>query len=51
MHMVLAGGKGLYKLVGGLGPRVVDNLQEKNKYYPFEKGRGVRKRRQVFGLA
>ena len=50
MHIVLAGGRGLYELVGGLGPRVVDNLQEKNKHHPFEKGRGVRTGGQVFGL-
>ena len=50
MHMSSMGGRGLYKLVGGWGPRVVDDLQEKNKHHRFEKGGGVGKRCQVFGL-
>jgi len=41
----------LDKLVDQQGPRVIDNLQEKNKHHPLEKGRGVQKGGQVFGLA
>ena len=49
--MAPVGSRGLYELVSRWGPRVVDDLQEKNKHHPFEKGRGVRKGCQVFGLA
>ena len=51
MHTMLVGSRGLYKLVGRLGPRVVDDFQQENKHHPFEKGRGVRKGGQVFSLA
>ena len=50
-RIALAGSRGLYKPVGGLGPRVVDDLQQENKHHPFEEGRGVRKGGLVFGLA
>ena len=43
--------RGLDKLVSGLGPRVIDNLQKKNKYYPLEEGKRVGRGCQVFGLA
>ena len=49
--MAPAWSRGLDKLVGGLGPRVIDNLQKKNKYHLFEKGERVRMGGQVFGLA
>jgi len=49
--MALVRSRCLDKLVDCERLRGVDNLEQENKHYPFEEGRGVRKRGQVFGLA
>ena len=49
--MALARSRCLDKLVDHKRLRSIDNLKQENKHHPLEKGRGVRKGGQVFGLA
>jgi len=49
--VALARSRCLDKLVDHKRLRSIDNLKQENKHHPLEKGRGVRKGGQVFGLA